>query len=168
MRRRLYFLIPNGKRAREVFRALLLERVAERHIHFLARESTDLGDLPEATLLQKSDAMHGVMIGLFVGGLTGAAAGVVVLFFPPAGLVMGLGIVLIMSLLGAIMGIWASSMIAVDVPNTHLKQFEQDLKRGKILMMLDVEKRRMEEISHAVERHKAVVRGRDPTIPAFP
>lgn len=168
MRRRLYFLLPDLKHARQVFKDLLLARIEERHVHFLARDGLDLGDLPEATLLQKSDAVHGLGVGLIVGGFTGAAAGVVVLFFPPAGLVMGLGVVLIMALLGAIMGVWASGMIAADVPNTHLRQFEKDLKRGKILMMLDVPKDRMEDLTHLIERHKAVVRGRDPTIPAFP
>jgi hypothetical protein len=168
MRRRLYFLLPDMKHARQVFKDLLLARIEERHIHFLAAEGKDLGDLPEATMLQKSDAVHGLGVGLIAGGLTGAAAGVVVFIFPPAGLVMGLGVVLIMSLLGALIGIWASGMIAADVPNTHLQQFEKDLKRGKILMMLDVPKGRMEEVTHTIQRHKAIVRGRDPTIPAFP
>ncbi len=168
MRRRLYFLLPDMKRARQVFNELLLERIEERHIHFMAREGRSLGDLPEATLLQKSDAIHGLGVGLTAGGVTGAASGVFVLMFPPSGLVMGLGVVLIMSLLGAIMGIWAAGMIATSVMNTHLRPFEKDLKRGKILMMLDVPKDRMEDITHTIQRHKAVVRGRDPTIPAFP
>ena len=168
MRRRLYFLLPDMKHARQVFKDLLLARIEERHIHFLAAEGKDLGDLPEATMLQKSDAVHGLGVGLIAGGLTGAAAGVVVFMFPPEGLVMGLGVVLIMSLLGALIGIWTSGMIAADVPNTHLRQFEKDLKRGKILVMLDVPKSRMEEVTHTIQRHKAIVRGRDPTIPAFP
>ena len=168
MRRRLYFLVPNIERAREVFHALLLDRVEERHIHFLAREGVELGELPEATLLQKSDAVHGVALGLFVGGFTGAVAGAVVMLFPPEGLAMGLGAVLVLSLIGAVFGSWAASMIAVSVPNTHLRRFDKDLQHGKILMLLDIEKERMDAITHAVERHKAVVRGRDPTIPAFP
>lgn len=168
MRRRLYFLLPDMKHARQVFKDLLLARIEERHIHFLAREGKDLGDLPEATLLQKSDAVHGLGVGLLVGGLVGAAAGVVALLFPPSGLVMGLGVILIMALLGSLIGIWASGMIASDVPNTHLERFDKDLKRGKILMMLDVPKDRMDEITHTIGRHKAVVQGSDPTIPAFP
>ncbi len=43
MRRRLYFLVPDVKRAREMFRDLLLARIEERHIHFLGREGTALG-----------------------------------------------------------------------------------------------------------------------------
>jgi len=170
MRRRLYFLLPDVKLARQVFKELLLERVEERHIHFLAREGTELGDLPEATLLQKSDAVHGLGVGLIVGGMTGAVAGMVVLFYPPDGLTTGLGVVLITSLLGAIMGVWASGIIASSVPNTHLKQFEKDIERGKVLLMLDLPKHRMDQIAESIHRHhpKTVVVGRDPTIPAFP
>src|SRR5438128_157455 len=103
MRRRLYFLLPGVKLAHQIFNELLLQRVEERHIHFLASEGTPLGDLPEATLLQKSDARHGVGVGLIVGGMTGAVAGVIVMFFPPDGLVTGLGAILVLALLGSIM-----------------------------------------------------------------
>jgi hypothetical protein len=81
---------------------------------------------------------------------------------------MGLGVVLIMSLLGALIGTWASGMIAASTPNTHLTRFQDDLKHGKILLMLDVPKDRIDDITHTIQRHKAVERGRDPTIPAFP
>ncbi len=170
MRRRLYFLLPDVKTARQVFHDLLLARLEDRHIHFLAREGMRLGDLPEAQLLQKSDALHGLGVGLIVGGITGAAAGLVVLFFPPDGLSTGLGVVLITSLLGAIMGVWASGMIASSVPNTHLKPFEKEIEAGKVLMMLDIPKDRIDEITTMVHRQhpKSVERGRDPTIPAFP
>jgi len=109
-------------------------------------------------------------LGLIVGGLTGALAGVVVLTFPPSGLVMGLGVVLITSIIGAIMGVWVSGMIASGVPNTYLKGFTEEIEHGKILMMVDVPKHRVEEITDMIrERHPhADVRGRDPSIPAFP
>lgn len=168
MRRRLYFLLPDVKHAREVFNDLLLQRIDADHIYFLARDSINLGDLPKAEMLQTTDAVHGLGVGLTVGGMTGALAGVVVLMFPPSGLVMGLGVVLIMSLLGALMGAWASGMIASSVPSTRLQQFEKDLERGAILMTVDVPKERIGEITRMIKQHDAVVRGRDPTVPAFP
>jgi hypothetical protein len=170
MRRRLYFLLPDVKRAKAVFKKLLLARIEERHVYFLAKEGVTLSDLPEATMLQKSDEIHGLGVGLVAGGVTGALAGVVAMMFPPSGLVMGLGVILAMSLIGAIIGIWASGMIASDVPNTHLEKFAKEIERGKILMMVDVRKHRIEEITDMLrEQHPdAAPRGRDPTIPAFP
>jgi hypothetical protein len=170
MRRRLYFLLPNVKSAKQVFNELLLARIEERHIYFLAREDIALSDLPEATMLQKSDEIHGLGLGLVVGGATGALAGVVAMMFPPSGLAMGLGVILAMSLIGAIVGVWASGMIASDVPNTRLAKFTKEIERGKILMMVDVRKHQIEEITNMLREHHpdAAPRGRDPTIPAFP
>ena len=170
MRRRLYFLLPDVKSAKQVFKKLLLARVQDRHIFFLAKDGVELNDLPEATMLQKSDEIHGLGVGLVVGGATGALAGVVAMMFPPSGLAMGLGVILAMSLIGAIVGIWASGMIASDVPNTRLEKFSKEIERGKILLMVDVHKHQIEEITDTLrEQHPdATPRGRDPTIPAFP
>ncbi len=170
MRRRLYFLLPNVKSAKQVFKELLLARVEDRNIFFLAKEGVALSDLPEATMLQKSDEIHGLEVGLVVGGATGALAGVVAMMFPPSGLVMGLGVILALSLIGAIAGVWASGMIASDVPNTHLDKFSKEIEHGKILLMVDVPKHQIEEITDMLREHHpdAAPRGRDPTLPAFP
>jgi hypothetical protein len=170
MRRRLYFLLPDVKSAKQVFKKLLLARVEDRHIFFLAKEGMALSDLPEATMLQKSDEIHGLGVGLVVGGATGALAGVVAMMFPPSGLVTGHGAILALSLIGALAGVWASGMIASDVPNTHLEKFSKEIGRGKILMMVDVPKHLVGEITDMLREHHpdAAPRGRDPTIPAFP
>jgi hypothetical protein len=170
MRRRLYFLLPDVKTAKAVFNKLLLARIEQEHVFFLAREGMSLGDLPEATMLQKSDELHGLALGLVVGGATGAVAGVVAMTFPPSGLAMGLGVILAMSLIGAIVGVWASGMIASSVPNTRLRKFSRDIEQGKILLMVDIPKDQIEEISHMIREQcpDADARGRDPTIPAFP
>lgn len=153
-RRRMYFLLPDIQRARAVFKELLLERVEERHMHVLAKEGTNLGDLPEASLLQKSDAVHATRLGLIVGAATGAAIGLIVWLFPPAGLasVMSAGVVLLMALLGAIMGLWASGMIGTSTPNTELEPFLPEIERGKVLMIVDVPADRAEEISRLIKR----------------
>jgi hypothetical protein len=170
MRRRLYFLLPDVKTAKAVFNKLLLARIEQQHVFFLAREGMSLSDLPEATMLQKSDEIRGLAQGLVVGGATGAIAGVVAMTFPPSGLAMGLGVILAMSLIGAIVGVWASGMIASSVPNTRLRKFSRDIEQGKILLMVDVPKDQIEEISDMIREQypDADARGRDPTIPAFP
>jgi uncharacterized membrane protein YeaQ/YmgE (transglycosylase-associated protein family) len=170
MRRRLYFLLPAVKHTRSVFNELLLARIEDRRVHVLAREGTDLGDLPEATLWQKSDTIHGIEVGLIAGGATGAVAGVIAMLFPPAGVVMGLWIVLAVSIMGAAVGGWVSGIIGTDVPNTQLKQFYREVEKGKILMMVDVPKDRVAEITRVVKRDtpQADARGMEPTMPAFP
>lgn len=170
MRRRLYFLLPDVQVAKQVVDELLLARVEERHIHVLAKEGIQLEDLPEANLLQKSDFVHGVEQGVAVGGATGVLAGLVAVTFPPAGLILGGGAVLATALAGAGMGAWISGMIATDVPNSRLKEFQAAVETGQILMMVDVAKDHVDEVSASVKKHhpEADMHGTEPTIPAFP
>jgi len=170
MKRRLYYLLPDVRHARQATNELLLARIDERHIHVLARDNTDLEDLPEATMSEKSDFFHGMGLGLFVGSGTGAVLGLVLLWFPPSGLPVGLGAIPILAVFGAVFGIWVSGMIGMSMPNSQLKKFRHALARGKILMMVDVPRGKMAEVDRIMGKAdlKAVNRGLEPEIPALP
>ena len=58
MRRRMYFLLPDLGSAIQTANDLLLARVEDGHMHFLAKRGMSLGKLHEANYLQKSDAVH--------------------------------------------------------------------------------------------------------------
>ena len=169
MRRRLYFLLPNTRSARQIVDELLLARIEERHIHALARDGLALGKLPQATILQTSDFSHGIWSGLFLGGATGMIAGALAVAFPPSGLSVGIGIILATGLIGALMGVWVSGMIAADVPNSQLHGFRAAIEAGKVLLIVDIPKHQVDEVSRLVHRHhpEADMRGIEPTIPAF-
>jgi hypothetical protein len=170
VKRRLYFLLPSVDIARQTFNTLLLARIEERRMRFLARDNAVLGDLPEASVLQTTDAVHGLGVGMLTGAMTGALAGGLVMWIQPFGLEVGFGAVLLLGVLGTIMGTWASGIIATAIPNTHLQRFEQEIEQGKILLMVDVPKQRMHQISELVHERQpqAELHGHDPTIPAFP
>ena len=68
MKKRLYFMLPDFQSARSMLDEMLLARVEERHIHFLAKRGTLPDDLPEASVLQKTDIVHGAEMGLVIGG----------------------------------------------------------------------------------------------------
>lgn len=169
MRRRLYFMLPDANTAHRVLDEMLLARIEERHIHFLARRGTLPPGLPEASVLQKTDIVHGAEIGLVIGGGTGVIAGILLVLFPPSGMALQLVTVLITALLGALFGAWMSSMAASAVPNSMLKRFQHDIESGKVLMMIDVPLRREKEISGLITaRHPEIVSGGiEPTL-AFP
>jgi hypothetical protein len=168
--RRIYFLVPDLKTASSVTDELLLARIEERHIHVIARQGTELGNLPKASLLQTSDVIPAVERGLAVGGVTGILAGVAAVSFPPAGVVLGGGAILATALAGSGIGAWMASMIGVDVANSQIKQFEQDIENGGILFLVDVPKGRVEQIEAMVKNHhpEADIEGTEPHIPAFP
>ena len=170
MRRRLYFVLPDITSAKQIVNDLLLARIEERHMHFLAKDGVALDGLHEASILQTSDIVHGAESGLVVGGVSGVVAGIVVMMFPPTGASMQLVTVLITAVLGSMFGVWVSSMIASSVPNTRLREFKHEIAAGKILLMVDVPAMRLAEIRELLGKHhpEASGRGQEPTIPAFP
>lgn len=170
MRKRLYFLVPDVSTAQRIRDDLLLSRIEDCHCHVLAKEGIGLADLHEASILQKSDMVHGAELGLITGGGVGILAGLMVILFPPAGINMQLGTVLIMALLGALFGVWVSSLKASSVPNSRLKNFEPAIEAGQILFMVDVPSGRVEEIRNRITSHypEASDSRIEPAIPAFP
>lgn len=170
MRRRLYFLLPSAARARQAVDELLLARIDDRHIHVLAKDTIALGDMPQANLLQRSDFVHGAELGFSLGGATGVLAGLLAITFPPDGMALGGWTVLVTALAGAMIGAWVSGMIGTDAPNSQLKEFEQAIEQGQILMMVDVPKSKVETVTNMIKRHhpEADMHGIEPTIPAFP
>ena len=170
MRRRLYFVLPDVASARSMLNEMLLARIECKHIHFLSQRDTLPADLPEANVLQKTDVVHGAQMGVAIGAVVGAVAGGLIVLFPPEGITLKLITVLFVAIGGAVFGAWASSMVASSVPNSRLKAFERDIAAGKVLMMVDVPMRRVQEICELVSRRhpEALSGGFEPTIPAFP
>ena len=112
--RRIYFLSPDVETTKRIVDDLLLARIEERHIHVVAKRGTELEDLPEANLLQKSDFVPAVERGLALGGSAGALAGLIAVALPPASTVIAGGVLLGSSLVGAGVGAWAGSLIGVS------------------------------------------------------
>ena len=168
--RRLYFLVPTVASARMINDELLLARVEERHIHVIAKEGTEMEDLPEATLAQKSDVIPALERGIAIGGVGGVLAGIVAVTFPPAGLALGGGAILATGIAGVSLGSLMSTMIGLDVPNSRLEKFQDSIEKGELLMLVDVPKDRVEEIDELVKKHhpEADIEGTEPTVPAFP
>jgi hypothetical protein len=150
MRRRLYFLLPDVESAKRTADDLLLARVDDRHMRFLARRGTALEPLHEAGYLDKTDMIHGAAVGLALGAVIGALVGALVVAYPPEGMSPQLVAVLIGMLVGAPLGAWVASMVGAAVPNSRLKQFHADLEAGRVLMMVDVPFRRVGEITDLV------------------
>jgi hypothetical protein len=168
--RRLYFLAPDTSTAQAIVDDLLRARITWRHIHVLANHSVGLERLPEASLLQRSDVVRALERGVMFGGATGALAGLVMLAFPPASLAIGGGVVVALTLAGAVFGAWTAAMIGVDEPNTRLARFHGPIQDGQLLVMADVPGSREAEIEESISQHvpRADAEGAEATSPIFP
>jgi hypothetical protein len=165
----MYYLLPNLASARRAMDDLLLARVEERHIHFVAKAGTPMDGLHEASVLQKSDLVHGAQIGLVLGALLGIGAGALFVQFvhDPGWQVVtiaGAGAV------GALFGTWVASMVGAGAPSSRLRTFESMVEQGMILLMIDVPEHSVEEVkmSFSKSHPEAIDRGLEPNIPAFP
>jgi Protein of unknown function (DUF1269) len=167
--KRIYFLIPNIETTKKVVDDLLLARINENHIHVLAKRDTPLGNLPEASFLQKSDFIPALAEGTLVGGLVGIVFGLVAVGLLGSYKINGI-LVLVSALMGAGFGAWVSSMVGSSIGSRRLKQFAQAIENGDFLMMVDVPSQRVEGVEQLVkEKHpRASFEGLEPNMQAFP
>src|SRR5438552_17951029 len=136
MRRRMYFLLPNLGSVIQTVNHRLLARVEDSHMHFLAKRGMSLGQLHEANYLQKSDCVHGAELGFVLGGVGGFLIGIYIYLTPPDGVTLQLVTVLISTVIGAVFGAWASSLVAMPVPTTRLKPSQKAVDAGKLQRMV--------------------------------
>ena len=170
MRRRLYYLLPDLPSARKTMDDLLLARIGERHIHFLAKRGTPMDGLHEANILHKSDVVHGAQRGVLIGAALGCALGYVITLFLEIDPKWQVGLILLSSAFGAFFGGWTSSLVGAAIPNSRLKRFADEIEQGKILVIVDVPEHKVEEVKALVGRihPEAVARGVEVNVPVFP
>jgi hypothetical protein len=170
MRHRLYFMLPDVPSARTLLDALLLARIEERYMHFYAKDGALPSDMPEASFVQKTDLVHGLESGMLIGGGVGLLAGSLLVMFPPEGIHLQMIAILIAAFGGAMLGGWASGMVAAAIPNSRLRAFQPGIEQGQVLLIVDVPLQRVREIEDLVaQRHPSVkFGGEEPHIPVFP
>lgn len=100
----------------------------------------DLENLPEANLLQKSDFVPVAEQGLALGGVTGILAELV-----------AVGVLLATTLTGAGVGAWLSSMVGMSLDNRRIKEFEEAIQSGELLVLADVPTNRVNKIEKSIK-----------------
>jgi F0F1-type ATP synthase assembly protein I len=170
MNRRLYFMLPNVASAEKTADDLLLARIEDRRMHFMAKPGTHLGRLHEAGYSIRNDLLRGAEVGLVSGALLGLVIGAVLYVTQPVGIILQPIIVLAMAVLFGLFGAWSSSMIGIALPNAQLSQFEEEIEQGKVLLIVDVPRDRVDDIRTLLGRThpEANARGFEPASPVFP
>jgi hypothetical protein len=163
--KRIYFLAPNIDSTTAIVQEIKTENVPEKNIHIVGKDHHKLEEahLHEANLLQTSDLIPSIEKGALAGGAIGLLAGLAAVTFPPAGLVIGGGAVLALSAFGSGFGAWVSSMIGISIPNPTVEKFEEAIKAGEILLIIDIPKVQEEDIKQKIKQHhpEALIEGVD-------
>lgn len=157
MSKRLYFMLPDTRVCCAVVTELKTMGISHKHMHAIADIEQSLEGLPKASMLQKTEFIHGLESGLSVGGIAGLLCGLLTVSFPPAGLVLGGAAVAATTLAGAGFGAIVSALVATDIPNHEVDAFEEGIMKGQILLIVDVPRKRVEEFIEMIKAHHAVV-----------
>lgn len=153
---RLYFLTPNAASTHAITHELNQLGIGRHAIHVVCRNQKllDRMALDQATVRQTTDVVNAAKRGALFGALAGAVAGIVAAYVLPVsetdGILMTIaGLILI----GALFGIWSSTLVGVSVPDVKVKKFEKQIAAGHFLMLVDIPEARMEEIQAIIRRH---------------
>ncbi len=173
--KRLCFLSPDSTHAHRVVSDLLEAGIPEKHIYVVAKSEVaglrdkTVADLPDEGP-EGDDFLAGYERGLAFGGAAGLFAGLLVVTFPPAGLVLGGGAILLIELAGAGVGGLMSGLAGAAFRNSRLSEFESALEQGKILILVDVQKNEVGRIEDLVHRQDPAVsiEGFEPPVSVIP
>jgi hypothetical protein len=163
--RRIYFLAPNIETTHKIVDELRADGIEDRHMHILAKRDTPLEDMPEASEFQKTDFIPALERGAALGGTTGVLAGLIGLRF--AGFAIAGGPILGILFFGATIGAIMSGLAGLQVGNSRVKQYEEAIERGELLVMVDIPKERIDAISQLIIKHHPIAQfeGIEPLLP---
>lgn len=156
MMKRLCFLSPDMEHARRVVSDLRVHGIPEKHIYALAKYGVQLDELPDAGP-EADDFLAGYERGLALGGTGGLLVGLTAMAFPPAGIVVGGGLVALLGLAGAGIGGLMTGLAGAAFSSSRLAEFESAIEQGQILIITDVP-------SKEAARYEALIKSLEPTV----
>jgi hypothetical protein len=151
--RRLHVILPDQESCRRVVEAFEAEGVPPERLHVVASLGQDLDGLPEATVWETTELAHGIEWGLGLGGVAGLLGGVLAVTFPPAGLVLGGGAILAGAAGGAGVGGVISALLSSHEHNHDLDYFQREIAHGRLLLMADVPRGRVDAFRALILQH---------------
>lgn len=153
MSKRLYLLSPDINHCKNLVADLRKQGIADRHMHSIGGFGVELDDLPAAGLLQRTELLRGLLSGMGMGGSAGYLGVVLAIEFPGPALSIDESALYLGALVGAIFGGIISSMIKIHEHHHKLDDFETEIERGAVLLMVDVPKQRVPEFMDLLHRH---------------
>jgi hypothetical protein len=149
MLQRLYFTTPDAASARRLVADLMASGIDRTALHAVRAAATLPDDLPRATVAQERDTQARIERVLWAGLLALffiALAGFFVAWF--GGSRIGTAVTVLIMAASFVGG----ALYAVRVPSASLDELRNALAHGEIVLMVDVPRARIAEITTLVER----------------
>lgn len=143
MKRRLFFLLPDVKQAKDIVFELNQIGIDQTHMHVIAREDIDTTGLPESTSLQKKDGIYQIEQFLWNSNLV---LFTIALFFAMYFFLTNSPIVALVPLAIMLICFASGCLFTSKVPSTHLSEFETAISHGEILLVVNTPKKRVQQL----------------------
>lgn len=153
-------MLPDVKAADMAGDEMLLARIEDKNIHFLAKPDIDLGELQPATAIEKTNIIHEGARGLLMGAGLGLIGGLYVLAVPkwltysPVWFTNSPWYVILAStiIFGAISMAIGAALLGVNIFNTDLAKYKKRIQEGGVLMIVAVPLFRANEIRKIMKK----------------
>jgi hypothetical protein len=156
MREQLKFLLPDIKSANEASEALLLARIDNKNICFLARPGTNLGQLQAANTLESTNVINEGEKGILIGATIGLVAGLITHFYfpiiPQSLHINWMALIGALMVLGAALSAIGAAVFGVNFFNNDLAKYKSKIDEGAILMIVSAPFQRANDISRIVSK----------------
>ncbi|NGX15362.1 DUF1269 domain-containing protein [Wenzhouxiangella sp. XN24] len=169
MKKRLCFVSPDVEHAVAVVQHLEADGLPRKNIYALGPPDLPMERLPGPGP-ERDDFMPAFIRGVTFGAVGGLLIGLVVLAFAPSRIEVGAGGVLLLGLLGASVGGLGTGISGLAFPSSRLAPFANDIEAGRIVVMVDVPKDRVERVNALIRRldPDVNVEGVEPPPPVIP
>lgn len=128
--------------------------LAKPQIHVLSEDDAgvETHNLHEVEAVLKKDVVHGTELGAVVG-VIGAAAVLLLAWF--SGLTETYTWVPAIFLAVVVLGFctWEGGLIGIGEPHVDFRRFQDDLRAGKHILFVDVDRKQEESLSAVVSKH---------------
>ena len=156
MKPKLKFLLPDIKTANQAVESLLLARVDNKNISFLAKPGTNLGQLQAVSTIESTNMVNDAERGIMFGAAIGLLIGLYMHYFQPW-ITSNMGvhwmlIVGITTIIGAVASAIGAAVFGVNLFNTDLDKYKDKIDNGAVLMIVSAPFQRTNEIRKIVSK----------------
>ena len=154
MKTRHVFITPDLDTAQAALAAARDAGVEDHDLLLVARADIELASIPDDRQEADTDMLPAALRGAGYGGATGLLAGLVALAVPSMGVTLA-GAAAI-GLAGAMLGCWSSALMGASLPDPIRRKFEDEIRAGNILLVVDGSKELLAAAEPAIVRSGAM------------
>ena len=158
--KRLFFAVPSLEIANTITHELVQIGLNKNDVHITGGVGNEIkrSKVPEATIVQTSDAIPAIKRGAIIGLVfSGILYGIFAFFLPPDIKITPTAIAA-MIFVSIVLGAWMSSLIGVSVKNRVIETHEESIREGYLIMMIDCPDEKEEKIVNLIAQHHPDVR----------